>query len=67
MGYWQFSLCKAGLQSGMTKEQAIALAGSQAKLAALLEINDAAVSQWVTIPKARLWQLKVLRPGWFAR
>jgi DNA-binding transcriptional regulator YdaS (Cro superfamily) len=51
----------------MTKEQAIALAGSQAKLAALLEIKDAAVSQWKMIPAARLWQLKVLRPGWFAR
>jgi len=51
----------------MTKEQAIALAGSQAKLAALLDISDAAISQWVTIPGARLWQLKVLRPGWFAR
>jgi DNA-binding transcriptional regulator YdaS (Cro superfamily) len=50
----------------MTKEQAIALAGSQAKLAALLEINSAAVSQWETIPEKRIWQLKVLRPGWFA-
>jgi len=50
----------------MTKEQAIALAGSQAKLAALLEISDAAVSQWETIPEKRIWQLKVLRPGWFA-
>ena len=51
----------------MTKEQAIALAGSQAKLAALLGINDAAVSQWTEIPEKRIWQLKVLRPGWFAR
>jgi DNA-binding transcriptional regulator YdaS (Cro superfamily) len=50
----------------MTKEQAITLAGSQAKLAALLEISDAAVSQWETIPEKRIWQLKVLRPGWFA-
>jgi len=49
----------------MTKEQAIALAGSQAKLAALLEINSAAISQWETIPEKRIWQLKVLRPGWF--
>jgi DNA-binding transcriptional regulator YdaS (Cro superfamily) len=49
----------------MTKEQAIALAGSQAKLAALLEISDAAISQWETIPEKRIWQLKVLRPGWF--
>jgi DNA-binding transcriptional regulator YdaS (Cro superfamily) len=50
----------------MTKEQAIALAGSQAKLAALLNISDAAISQWETIPEKRIWQLKVLRPGWFA-
>jgi len=50
----------------MTKEQAITLAGSQAKLAALLEISDAAISQWETIPEKRIWQLKVLRPGWFA-
>ena len=50
----------------MTKAQAITLAGSQAKLAALLEINSAAISQWETIPEQRIWQLKVLRPGWFA-
>jgi len=49
----------------MTKEQAITLAGSQAKLAALLKISDAAVSQWTEIPERRIWQLKVLRPGWF--
>jgi DNA-binding transcriptional regulator YdaS (Cro superfamily) len=51
----------------MTKEQAITLAGSQAKLAALLEISDAAISQWTEIPEARIWQLKLLRPGWFVR
>jgi len=50
----------------MTKEQAITLAGSQAKLAALLEINSDAISQWVAIPERRIWQLKVLRPGLFA-
>lgn len=50
----------------MTKEQAITLAGSQAKLAVLLKISDAAISQWETIPEKRIWQLKVLRPGWFA-
>ena len=51
----------------MTKEQAITLAGSQAKLAALLKISDAAVSQWETIPEKRIWQLKVLRPEWFTK
>jgi DNA-binding transcriptional regulator YdaS (Cro superfamily) len=50
----------------MTKAQAITLAGSQAKLAAVLEINSAAISQWTEIPERRIWQLKVLRPGWFA-
>jgi DNA-binding transcriptional regulator YdaS (Cro superfamily) len=51
----------------MTKEQAIALAGSQAKLAALLKISDAAVSQWTEIPERRIWQLQVLRPKWFKK
>jgi DNA-binding transcriptional regulator YdaS (Cro superfamily) len=51
----------------MTKEQAIALAGSQAKLAALLKINSAAISQWAAIPERRIWQLKVLRPKWFKK
>jgi DNA-binding transcriptional regulator YdaS (Cro superfamily) len=51
----------------MTKDQAIAFAGSQANLAALLKISQAAVSQWREIPAHRLWQLKVLRPGWFVQ
>ena len=49
----------------MTKEQAIALAGSVSKLAELLGIKQPAVSQWTTIPEARLWQLKALKPEWF--
>jgi len=52
----------------MTKERAITLAGSQAKLAALLKISSAAISQWKeNVPAARLWQLRVLRPEWFKK
>jgi DNA-binding transcriptional regulator Cro len=49
----------------MTKEYFIKKAGSQKELAALLGINQAAVSQWKDVPKMRIWQLKVLRPEWF--
>jgi predicted transcriptional regulator len=49
----------------MNKEKFIALAGSQSDLAKLLGISQAAVSQWKTVPKARVWQLKLLRPDWF--
>ena len=49
----------------MNKEKFIALAGSQEKLAELLEISQAAVSQWKVVPQARIWQLKLLRPHWF--
>jgi hypothetical protein len=49
----------------LTKEQAINLAGSQAKLARLLGIERSAVWQWKAIPKARVWQLMILRPEWF--
>lgn len=49
----------------MTKEQAINLAGSQAKLARLLGISRGAVNQWKAIPKGRMYQLMVLKPDWF--
>lgn len=50
----------------MDKQKFIALAGSQRDLAKLLGISQAAVSQWVTVPQQRIWQLKVLKPSWFA-
>ena len=51
---------------GMKKETAIFLAGSANKLAKLLGINRAAVSQWGNeIPKKRLLQLKNIKPEWF--
>jgi predicted XRE-type DNA-binding protein len=49
----------------MDKEHFIKLAGSQTELARLLGINQSAVSQWVKVPQARIWQLRVLRPEWF--
>jgi predicted transcriptional regulator len=49
----------------MDKHKFIALAGSQDELAKLLGISQAAVSQWKTVPQARIWQLKLLKPDWF--
>jgi hypothetical protein len=51
----------------MTKDQAIALAGTSMALAKMLGIQRQAVYQWTEIPPARLWQLKVLRPEWFKK
>jgi predicted transcriptional regulator len=50
----------------MSKEEAISRAGSQSHLAKLLNITQAAVSQWgANVPDARVWQLRVLKPEWF--
>jgi hypothetical protein len=50
----------------MKKETAIAFAGSANKLANLLGINRAAISQWgQDIPVKRVEQLKQLKPEWF--
>jgi predicted transcriptional regulator len=49
----------------MDKNKFIALAGSQSELAKLLGISQGAVSQWKTVPEARVWQLKLLKPEWF--
>jgi DNA-binding transcriptional regulator YdaS (Cro superfamily) len=51
----------------MKTEQAIQLAGGTAKdLADLLGITPSAISQWGDVlPRARVWQLKALRPKWF--
>jgi len=50
----------------MDKDKFIALAGSQTELARILGIHQSAVSQWKTVPQARIWQLMVLRPAWFS-
>jgi len=49
----------------LTKQQAVQFAGSQAKLAKILGITRGAVWLWETIPQARIWQLKLMRPEWF--
>jgi predicted transcriptional regulator len=49
----------------MDKQTLISKAGSQAKLAALLNISQAAISQWKVVPKLRLLEVKTLRPDWF--
>jgi hypothetical protein len=50
----------------MEKQKAIKLAGSQVKLAALLGVSQAAISQWgEDVPVMRIYQLKTLKPEWF--
>ena len=51
----------------MNKDKFIALAGSQTELARILGIHQSAVSQWKTVPQARIWQLMLLRPAWFEK
>ena len=50
----------------MSKEDAIRLAGSQAELARILGVTRGAVNQWKAVPQGRIWQLRVLKPDWFA-
>jgi DNA-binding transcriptional regulator YdaS (Cro superfamily) len=51
----------------MTKQTAIELAGGVTALARLLGIKPASVSQWKeNVPQLRVYQLKELKPGWFA-
>lgn len=51
----------------MKTDDAIRLAGGAAKdLADLLGITPSAISQWgETVPQAREWQLRAIRPEWF--
>ena len=49
----------------MTKTELIKKAGSRPALAALLGVSLPAISQWETVPEARLWQARALRPQWF--
>ena len=58
--------CLTGYTLRMLKQQAIKLAGSQAKLAKLLGITRGAVWLWgEDVPIMRIYQLKVLCPQWF--
>ena len=50
----------------MKTQDAIKLAGSSTALAAMLGISKQAVSQFgETLPQAREWQLRLLKPRWF--
>ena len=49
----------------MTKQELLTKVRNQTELADLLGISQSAIAQWKEIPKARLWQLKLLRPKWF--
>ena len=52
----------------MKTKDAIELAGNAAALAEMLDITASAISQWgAEVPDKRTWQLKVLRPKWFAK
>ena len=46
-------------------KEAIARAGSKAKLARLLGVSRAAVTHWKKLPNGRLYQLQVMQPEWF--
>lgn len=52
----------------MKTQQAIELAGNAASLAKLLGITPSAITQWGDeVPKARVWQLQLLKPRWFRK
>lgn len=52
----------------MKTQQAIELAGTAAALAKILGITQSAITQWgENVPKARIWQLRVLKPAWFRK
>lgn len=52
----------------MKKQEAIDLAGGQFRLAEILGITTAAISQWGdVVPESRVWQLRVVRPEWFGK
>ena len=56
----------AAIMSTMDTITAIKKAGSVKQLALLLDVTHQAVYAWgPRLPKMRLWQLRVLRPGWF--
>ena len=51
----------------MKKQEAIKLAGSAIKLAKVLGITKGAVSHWgEDIPRGREYELRYLKPEWFA-
>ena len=52
----------------MKTQQAINLAGNAASLAKLLGITPSAITQWgENVPEKRVWQMRLLKPGWFLK
>jgi DNA-binding transcriptional regulator YdaS (Cro superfamily) len=52
----------------MKTEEAIQLAGSRSMLARILGLTPAAITQWGdNVPMLRVYQLRDLRPEWFAK
>jgi hypothetical protein len=62
---WELDISVPDIICPMDKHKFIALAGSQSELARILGIKQPSVAQWKTVPQARIWQLKLLRPEWF--
>lgn len=52
-------------RTDMTPQELAQKAGGVRELAKLLGISPPAIYQWKTVPQARMWQLKTLRPEWF--
>ena len=63
--FMQMSKCLFCYTNFMDKQKAITLAGSQSELARILGITRAAVHNWKTLPKGRLYQLMAIKPEWF--
>jgi DNA-binding transcriptional regulator YdaS (Cro superfamily) len=52
----------------MKTETAIHLAGNKNRLAKLLGISRAAITQWTeNVPKRQVEKLKILKPEWFTQ
>ena len=52
----------------LTTKEAVRLAGGKIALAKLLKVSRQAVQKWGTdVPELRVFQLKEMRPKWFAK
>lgn len=49
----------------LTPQELAQKAGGVRELAKLLNISPPAIYQWKTVPQARLWQIKAMKPEWF--
>lgn len=56
-----------GIIAAVDKDFAVRKAGSQRKLAELLKVTPAAVSQWgAELPELQAFRLREIKPRWFA-